>query len=169
MTDPRLEQRIAEALERIATALGQRYLPIRGNPVLPLSTVMQEVADMAAENREHDQSRPGDDLTPPAPPFNRNGEWIAYGAPDLSDERTGRAYAEGLKHQAGENAPAKAAMPNANGWIEWRGGECPVDPHTPVDVRFYGGKTDTTHVAVDWYWHGCGDVGSIFAYRVRAR
>jgi hypothetical protein len=42
-----------------------------------------------------------------------------------------------------------------NGWIEWAGGECPVEPETTVEVRFrmekLGPMTEKASF-FDWDW-----------------
>jgi hypothetical protein len=58
----------------------------------------------------------------------------------------------------------------ADGWIEWRGGECPVPNGTIVDVRMRRedeyGDTFTNEPCDDWDWsHANGD-SDIVAYRV---
>ena len=39
-----------------------------------------------------------------------------------------------------------------NGWIEWKGGECPVDGETLVEVRFSNGTEDNKEYANYWSW-----------------
>lgn len=56
-----------------------------------------------------------------------------------------------------------------NGWIEWVGGECPVDENTNVLVRFRCGEErqkDEYIAAGGWYWQHSGDSYDIVAYRV---
>lgn len=59
-------------------------------------------------------------------------------------------------------------------WIEWEGGECPVNPDTRVEVKFRdGGREGSTPAS---YWADGGDVfncwkhadtsSDIIAYRV---
>lgn len=58
---------------------------------------------------------------------------------------------------------------NADDWIEWDGGECPVDPDTRVDVRFRSGYIEYNDGAGELPWdHGgtFGTAGDIVAYRV---
>jgi len=56
---------------------------------------------------------------------------------------------------------------DADGWIEWNGGECPVAEGVMVWIRFRDG--DECPVGDDDYWldwqHG-GHDGDIIAYRV---
>lgn len=62
-----------------------------------------------------------------------------------------------------------------NDWIEWAGGECPVDPETRVDVRARDGRTNINDVTAgfysigqfDWWKHESPDHNNdIVAYRV---
>lgn len=41
-------------------------------------------------------------------------------------------------------------------WLEWHGGECPIDPDTIVDVRFGDGSVDTDFA-------GCWDWGNMWS------
>jgi hypothetical protein len=40
----------------------------------------------------------------------------------------------------------------ADGWIEWHGGDCPVDGETRVDVRFMDGALGGPLEAKHWWW-----------------
>lgn len=63
-------------------------------------------------------------------------------------------------------------------WIEWQGGECPVDPDTPVEVRFRDYEIAGDEVSgldasfwiggsYDWWKHESPDRDNdIIAYRV---
>lgn len=62
--------------------------------------------------------------------------------------------------------------PDADGWIEWSGGECPVAGEVVVDIRFAvsrHGKQYDDKIGVDplnWEWqHGKAPL-DIVAYRV---
>ena len=51
-------------------------------------------------------------------------------------------------------------------WIEWNGGECPVDGETMVAVNFRLGTSDTNIKAHSLYWgHGIRG-GDIVTYRI---
>ena len=63
-------------------------------------------------------------------------------------------------------APAKPLTVNGQ-WIEWHGGECPVEPETRVEVRF----TDDYELgepmsAACWNWEHSNRWSSIIAYRI---
>lgn len=67
--------------------------------------------------------------------------------------------------------PAEAPTPTveaSNGWIEWKGGECPVEPDAVVEVRMRDGRTATfDDGAVDEFWWGNdGCSVDILAYRI---
>lgn len=62
----------------------------------------------------------------------------------------------------------KAAPPVGDGWIEWAGGECPVDPCALVEVELRDRVKDTRLAGEYWWTHG-GDHspgGDIVRYRV---
>jgi hypothetical protein len=57
---------------------------------------------------------------------------------------------------------------DAEGWIEWKGGKCPIPKETPVVVRLRDGSEYDGETAADWVWaHGDMD-GDIVAYRIVA-
>lgn len=53
-----------------------------------------------------------------------------------------------------------------DGWIEWRGGECPVDGETPVWVKYRNEQVDTKSKAHSYRWFHDGDAFDIIAYRI---
>ncbi|QDB73886.1 hypothetical protein KE336_gp47 [Aeromonas phage 4_D05] len=54
--------------------------------------------------------------------------------------------------------------PDADGWIEWKGGACPVDGDSVIDVKLSDGD-ELFGVDADWDWqHGAGC--NIIAYRL---
>lgn len=62
----------------------------------------------------------------------------------------------------------EAAPPVGDGWIDWAGGECPVDPCTLVEVELRDRVKDTRLAGEYWWTHG-GDHspgGDIVRYRV---
>lgn len=53
-----------------------------------------------------------------------------------------------------------------DGWIEWRGGECPLPDGAIHDVKFRDGvKVDEHEPPESWYWHHKGENSDIIAYR----
>jgi plasmid stabilization system protein ParE len=89
----------------------------------------------------------------------------------LRDER-GQAQAELAKVRADLGAVFAQPAADAEGWIDWRGGECPVEPYQPVGVEVI--LRDGTHQRslANWFrwghsepnssWHAC----DIVRYRV---
>ncbi len=53
-------------------------------------------------------------------------------------------------------------VPDADGWIEWKGGECQVERGTLVDVKYVNGVTNTGVSALTHEW----DMLDIVAYRL---
>lgn len=64
--------------------------------------------------------------------------------------------------------PAEPTGMTDDGWIEWKGGECPVEPDAVVEVRMRDGRTATfDDGAVDEFWWGNdGCSVDILAYRI---
>ena len=61
----------------------------------------------------------------------------------------------------------EAALAAKNdGWIEWGGGECPVNPSEMVDVIFGRGGRVSTNIADCWLWNHSGTDSDIIAYRM---
>ena len=56
-------------------------------------------------------------------------------------------------------------QPDADGWIPWSGGECPVPRYTIVEIMFRGGhKTRTYAGNMSWMHYGLD--ADIVAYRI---
>ena len=68
-------------------------------------------------------------------------------------------------------ATLAAPQPADDGWIPWKGGECPVAHGTVVDVRYRDGW-EGDGLASKWRWHHATQESSdvkgldIIAYRV---
>ena len=61
----------------------------------------------------------------------------------------------------------EAALAAKNdGWIDWGGGECPVNPSEMVDVIFGRGGRVSTNIADCWRWNHSGTDSDIIAYRL---
>lgn len=52
-----------------------------------------------------------------------------------------------------------------DGWIEWRGGECPVPANSRVDIKFRDGDIGLEQSA-NWDWIHLGYRSDIIAYRI---
>ena len=55
---------------------------------------------------------------------------------------------------------------NADGWIEWKGGKCPVDKDARIDIRMTGGKT---YYDTDTHWGWNADSFKITHYRLHRK
>lgn len=76
------------------------------------------------------------------------------------------------KDEAYENMVTReqyeAALAAKNdGWIEWGGGECPVDTKTLVDIKLKNGCTFKSCHPGDYSWRHAGGGGDIISYRLR--
>lgn len=78
----------------------------------------------------------------------------------------GMSILEGYYVEALEIAlPMLEQQERGDGWIEWGGGECPVEAQQSVEVKLRGAieKSDT---ASEFYWRHCQSRGDIIAYRI---
>jgi len=60
--------------------------------------------------------------------------------------------------------------PDADGWIEWKGGECPVAEGTPISIRYRDGEEFANAFALgsrNSRWEHLGMKGDVVAYRLR--
>lgn len=80
-----------------------------------------------------------------------------------------------LRRDSDHAAPLPTAEPQdantvtsaqVNDWIDWHGGECPVGPSTPVEVRLRYGGEGTANQPGDMCWKHTSGGGDIVAYRV---
>lgn len=64
---------------------------------------------------------------------------------------------------------ASKAVVGHNGWIEWHGGECPVDSDAIVEVKFqwHNQHQYNNDRAGDFYWAHTGSNADIIAYRLQ--
>lgn len=60
----------------------------------------------------------------------------------------------------------ESALSASEGWIEWGGGECPVDLHSMLDVKYLGGGINTNVKAGGQVWYHTRHFGDIIAYRL---
>lgn len=56
------------------------------------------------------------------------------------------------------NHQQNAASPDADGWTEWNGGECPVPGDTRVEVKFINEKTKNLQFEKERADFGCGSI-----------
>lgn len=60
---------------------------------------------------------------------------------------------------------AAAASPDADGWVDWHGGDCPVADDTLVEVMGRCGESDTDRASAFRWWHG-GNGYDTIRYRI---
>lgn len=70
----------------------------------------------------------------------------------------------------------KRETPDDDGWIKWKGGECPVPDGTIVDVQYRSGSRNAREVAssngdadgsaAGAFWHNDDSRADIVAYRI---
>lgn len=80
----------------------------------------------------------------------------------LDDEINRR---EGAEKSRPESAFTTEQL-DADGWIHWVGGECPVPPESQVEVSFRNGQSFTYLHAMSLRWKHRDDFSDIIAYRV---
>ena len=85
-------------------------------------------------------------------------EWVGLGAKTRMEE------AERIVM----DAEAAQAASDADGWIPWSGGECPVAFETKVDVRHRDGNEyqGFAGYSIARFWDDAGDPRDIIAYRI---
>lgn len=65
-----------------------------------------------------------------------------------------------------ERRPIADSQPDADGWIDWRGGNRPVPAGKKVDTRWQDGTIETDVYDEDYYWEHDNCTDSIIAYRL---
>jgi len=53
-----------------------------------------------------------------------------------------------------------------DGWIEWGGGECPVQEDAIVAVKYSDDGEDGPGPSYSWHWEHIGHSQDVFAYRI---
>lgn len=76
------------------------------------------------------------------------------------------AYARTDAAIASAEAALAAPQPDADGWIPWAGGECPVRPDDDVDIRLRDECSLISWPAGRLRWTVSGSASDIIAYRV---
>lgn len=70
-----------------------------------------------------------------------------------SDEATAASLSDwAAELRALPPPPAEPTGMTADGWIEWKGGECPVAPKTTVEPRYRNGESDDAGQAYRYQW-----------------
>lgn len=72
-----------------------------------------------------------------------------------------------LQGAAQYDAPSRPLpTADAEGWVEWGGGDCPVLEGTNTAVRFRDGREQKDQKPEYWVWRHIDSSGDIIAYRV---
>lgn len=101
-----------------------------------------------------------------------NGHVYAYATKGRTSGRQLPIY--GGSGQAVTREQYESALAKNGCWIEWGGGECPVEDGTIIDVRYRDGQEKTLpaneHIdgreATNQYWRNCNQINDIIAYRL---
>lgn len=72
-------------------------------------------------------------------------------------------FADRLELVPEEKPATPEPVADADGWIEWSGGECPVSPDSTVEIRWCDGLVRTYPAWCVYGWEGAG---CILAYRL---
>ena len=84
----------------------------------------------------------------------------------LRDAKKIKFYAEAeiKRLEALSNCAPVVSAADSGGWIEWNGGECPIEDGILHSVKFVDGTTTSDNYASTWHWDNFGDVdGNIIA------
>ena len=69
--------------------------------------------------------------------------------------------------EAGLKQAQAAPQPDADGWIPWAGGDCPLERRVRHQVRFrYGDESHWSKCPYGWNWEHTGAPTDIIAYRI---
>ena len=95
-------------------------------------------------------------------------DYFAAQAPNPAENQTLLDHCAYRYRYADAMLAARATEPtaDADGWIEWDGGECPVPEDTVVDVRLRNGKELLLQAALWCDWDHDDAATDIIAYRV---
>lgn len=86
-----------------------------------------------------------------------------WGKPSFIMESSIINHIEDKRDMVEENAQV------GDGWIEWRGGNCPVESTQEIDIKFRNGSVWHDTIAGEWNWgHNCEvhNIKEIVAYRI---
>lgn len=75
------------------------------------------------------------------------------------------AAVEHCESKSREIADLRAKVANADGWIDWKGGECPVESYQQVQVHLRDGD-NLLGRAGGYYWEHDDEESDIIAYRL---
>ena len=104
--------------------------------------------------------------------FHEAGVWARVRGQDGEWRATGSMSADELeavlRRAAGGQFKAEA-VPDADGWIAWEGGLCPVPGGTWTEVRFLSGHTSKGECPEGLWWGKGNGPATIVAYRSEER
>ena len=101
-------------------------------------------------------------------PMPKDGEWghVLGISSDRTLDFVDTSWVPPVPKEGWERAIWKRKQKQDDGWIEWRGGECPVDPGAAVRVQFRGPYFESWPAAGFWRWRHDGNDCDIVAYRI---
>lgn len=127
--------------------------------------ITREQYEAALAEKEH--PLPWDEKNKPCPTLGAEcrgcpdcGRRVSCTSDDITDDA--------VRAEMGMNSrDLDAALAAKNdGWIDWGGGDCPVDGREMVDVIFGHGGRMSTNIADCWCWSHDGTNSDIIAYRL---
>ena len=82
-------------------------------------------------------------------------------------EQLDLAFAQAHDAIARAEAALAEPQPDADGWIPWAGGDCPLERRVRHQVRFrYGDESHWSKCPYGWNWEHTGAPTDIIAYRI---
>lgn len=85
---------------------------------------------------------------------------------DWEAERAKLKVGQAVDSMAEERAKLKTPKANGDGWVRHRGGKCPVDDFTLVDVKWRDGSIHEGKTATSWLWYHTKDDDDIMRYKI---
>lgn len=94
-------------------------------------------------------------------------KWMVSEGPGMSirDEYDLQAYQIALSVLEQQEKEAAQKIYDS-GWIDWKGGDCPVAPDTIVTLKLFDDSVWHEYPAKEWNWHDTTHLDHIIAYRV---
>lgn len=79
---------------------------------------------------------------------------------DIFSKENARKVSQGIKRIDYSSAN--------NNWIEWKGGNCPIDKNILIETKLRSGAFLPSDTAENWYWEHDNTADDIIAYRAIA-
>lgn len=95
-----------------------------------------------------------------------SGGWSNPHLDDVADDRDSSIVTRDQYESALASSKEPLTGIVVDDWIEWGGGECPVNASEMVDVIFGRGGIISTNIADCWRWNHSGTDSDIIAYRL---